>query len=175
MNKYAALYINTLKTATRQLTKEEEDQVDQESKRILPRIFRTDADPAAYSAANPTMRGIGGSISGALMGGTAGAALGSIFGGKTVDRLVGSTYEPSGTGAAIGGLLGGTAGAAILAFLAHKFGKVQNANLKETMKRIPHANPTQADISMDPLVQHRQQLAVQAAQAAAMSSMATRR
>lgn len=138
----------------RNLSKNENSQIEEGSSQVIPRIFTSDADNPTVDMASPGWgAGIGGAV-GAGLGGIGGAALGLSGGPQDGGKVPVLAL----LGAALGGTVGGVVG--------YK-GRVSNNNtIRDRMARLPEG-ATRRDLESDPLYQRRQDRA--AAMASAMA------
>lgn len=129
----------------RDLTEEEEEEVDKAKKKILPRIFDSDQDPISADMASPGWAAGGGGALGGLAGAMLGSAMGITIGGPKRNATMQG-------GMNLGGALGLGAGGLIGALLAYHARKAENATLEERMRRLPEG-ANRRDMKSDPVVQ----------------------
>jgi len=116
----------------RKFTKTEEQQIDEHSNSLLPKIWRSKQTPLYELLASPEKTGIGVVGAGAMLGG----GVGSL--GGTKGSIVGSGI--------------GAAAATIPAILAYYRRKQLNEDIMEQLRRLPEG-ATMRDMEADPAYQ----------------------
>ena len=119
----------------RQLSDEENTEVTNAKKKVLPKFFMSMADPLTADMSSP---GWAGAAMGGL-GAGAGGLLGAAMGGS----------DHAGLGAGIGALLGGGVGGVA----GYKGREAINSTLEEGMRKLP-PGATRDDYIRDPRIQH---------------------
>ena len=122
----------------RQLSAEEEAEIAEAQNKILPRIFKSEADPISEDMASPWL--LGGATSGALAGGAVGTLLG---------RLIDAGRDKDDAWATGLGLLLGGVGGGGLGYIKRKR---KNETLRDRMRRLPEG-ATRRDMMSDPVYQ----------------------
>jgi hypothetical protein len=127
----------------RDLSKNEQSEVDRESNKLIPRIFKSEEDPLSVDMASPWASG----AAGAAIGGTAGALLSSPLG--LAPRTIGSENRRNlSLAAVLLTLAGATAGGVI----GYKGRQAKNRTVQERMRRLPEG-ARRRDVFSDPAYQ----------------------
>jgi hypothetical protein len=120
----------------RTLSQAEEEEIVDAQRKILPRIFKSDADALTADMASPAWSAAGTGLLGAGLGGMVGGAIG------------GNDHKTQALTAIIGALLGGGIGGA-----AGYFGRqARNETQRDRMTRLPEG-ATRRDMKADPVYQ----------------------
>ena len=133
----------------REFTKDEEEEIANKSKRLFPKIWRSNQTPLTDLVASPGKSGLVAALSAPL----AGAALGAAFDNDAIDNR--ALQAAIGAGA---GLLASP----ILGALGYYSRRQQNENVAEHLRRLP-VGATIRDMKSDPVYQREQSNLLQAA------------
>jgi hypothetical protein len=144
---------------TRKLSPSEEETIEEEEQKIIPRIFTANSDNPAVDMSSPGWTA-------ALTGGL-GAMSGSMFGAAAGHGI----GRGSSTGTALGAILGALGGGALLGLPGYFSRKAKNNTIKDFIRRLPRG-ATRRDVMADPVYQRDQDRA--ALIAAMMAGAATR-
>lgn len=124
------------------LTGAEENLLAAGESRILPKIFKSEADHPSVDMMDPRIA----AIPGGLLGGGIGA-----IGGGLVGAAIGAPHDDS-MPAGVGAGLGGVTGALVGSLLGYHGRKAKNDTLEERIRRLP-PGATRRDMMADPLYQ----------------------
>lgn len=129
----------------RELTDEEKQEIEKRKKKLLPAFFTNLSDSPATGIYSPLLPTLGAGAAGGLLG----AALGGPIIAALRGKKPGVFGMPDMTGESIAG---GALGAGLGGLLAYLDKQRDNANIEETMRRIPE-NGNLRDYLADPLIQ----------------------
>lgn len=118
----------------RDLSGAELSDIESASEKIMPKIFKSKADPLTADMSSPMWSALGGGLVGSMLGGVAG----SVIAPRSAAEYV------SGLGAGIGGIAG--------AVIAAKRRQAKNQTLIEQMRRLP-PGAVRRDLESDPAYQ----------------------
>ena len=178
----------------RELKPDEQETMADESRKWLPRIFKSDADSPMVDAASPgrqaLMSGLTAGGLGALAGGRLGRSAEKPFNAVSAAGLgIPAGLTDGGLGALAGGRLGrsaekpfnavsaaglGIPAGLLTALIAYKQQQAQNRNIEESVRRLPQG-ATRRDVEADPVLQARRNRATQLSQAAMIAGALRRR
>lgn len=126
----------------RSLDGSEQQQISAAKKKVIPKIFKSMADPLTADMSSPAWAG--GIMGGIGAGG--GGVLGNLLGSELEHPLLGTLF-----GAAAGGGLGG--------LLGYKGREATNDSIEEAMRKLPSGS-TRDDYERDPRVQAEREQAI---------------
>ncbi len=131
--------------ARRELTEEEQAEVEKRKRKLLPAFFTNLSDSPATGIYSPILPTLG--------AGSIGGLLGAALGGPAIAALRGKKPGLLGKQDITGErIIGGAAGAGLAGLLAYLDKQRDNANIEETMRRLPEGGNLR-DYLADPLIQ----------------------
>ncbi len=130
----------------RQLTPDEQYEIDERLRTIIPTIFENDGMQASKKINSPLLRTLAAGLTGGAVGTAAGFGIGGLVGASSGNTTVSDGAQ---TGATIGGLTG----AGLLGLIGYLSKKQENENIIDGISRLPEGHTTIRDFNSDPVRQ----------------------